>query len=164
MKNLYNINPQSFFMLTCINFCGKQGDLSYLLVIWMRNEKIDTKFEIKQGYPMIFIVMHKTCMTSSLTSSLESTSTNGLDLLALSFEPVASTSKFVVLNLDHNYDYTVIVKSIYKQQGIYSVMETLLTSSILKEICNTEEIYNNIETNIQNRRNVYILIFFIIVS
>lgn len=56
---------------------------------------------------MIFIVMHKTCMTSSLTSSLESTSTNGLDhdLLALSFEPVASTSKFVVLNLDHNYDY-----------------------------------------------------------
>lgn len=54
---------------------------------------------------MIFIVMHKTCMTSSLTSSLESTSTNGLDLQALSFEPVASTSKFVVLNLDHNYDY-----------------------------------------------------------
>lgn len=54
---------------------------------------------------MIFIVMHKTCMTSSLTSSLESTSTNGLDLLALSFELVASTSKFVVLNLDHNYDY-----------------------------------------------------------
>lgn len=54
---------------------------------------------------MIFIVMHKTCMTSSLTSSLESTSTNGLDLLALSFEPVASTSKFVDLNLDHNYDY-----------------------------------------------------------
>lgn len=54
---------------------------------------------------MIVIVMHKTCMTSSLTSSLESTSTNGLDLLALSFEPVASTSKFVVLNLDHNYDY-----------------------------------------------------------
>lgn len=54
---------------------------------------------------MIFIVMHKTCMTSSLTSSLKSTSTIGLDLLALSFEPVASTSKFVVLNLDHNYDY-----------------------------------------------------------
>lgn len=47
---------------------------------------------------MIFIVMHKTCMTSSLTSSLESTSTNGLDLLALSFELVASSLKSTSTN------------------------------------------------------------------
>lgn len=105
MKNLYNINLQFFFMFICINFCGQQGDLFYFFVIWMRNEKIDIKFEIKQGYLMIFIVMYKICMILLLILLFEFISINGFDFLVLSFEFVVLISKFVVLNLDYNYDY-----------------------------------------------------------
>lgn len=105
MKNLYNINLQFFFMFICINVCGQQGDLFYFFVIWMRNEKIDIKFEIKQGYLMIFIVMYKICMILLLILLFEFISINGFDFLVLSFEFVVLISKFVVLNLDYNYDY-----------------------------------------------------------